>query len=184
MKILGVSSVICRKRKGFIKSKPQITAENILNREFYASKPNEKWLPDVGKFKIQGSGKKLFFSAIYDLYDKSIVSFAVSNHNDSNLVFVNYDSAVTANPNAHPLIHTDRGSPYTSIKFCAKLAKQGIVHSMSRVDRCIDNGPMEGFFGILKTEMFSLNRSTPNRNVEPLLITISISIIMVDSKKT
>jgi transposase InsO family protein len=58
MKILGISSVIHRKRKGFIKSKPQITAENILNREFYANKPNEKWLTDAGEFKIQGAGKK------------------------------------------------------------------------------------------------------------------------------
>jgi transposase-like protein len=115
MKLLGVSAAIRRKRKGFIKSKPQITAENILNREFFANKPNEKWLTDVTEFKFQGTPKKLFLSAIYDIYDKSIVSYAFSNHNDKNLVFVNCDSAVAANPNAHPLLHTDRGSPYTSI---------------------------------------------------------------------
>ena len=60
-------------------------------------------------------------------------------------------------PDAHPLFHSDRGFQYTSKQFKAKLDKQGMKQSMSRVGRCIDNGPMEGFWGILKCEMYYLN---------------------------
>lgn len=157
MKMLGVSSKIRRKRKGYIKSKSQITAENILNRKFSADKPNEKWLTDVTEFKIQGSVKKIYLSAIFDLYDKSIISYAISHSNDNKIVFDTFDLAVKLNPTSKPLLHSDRGYQYTSKIFHSKLLLNGIVQSMSRVSRCIDNGPMEGFFGTLKTEMYYLN---------------------------
>jgi len=157
MKLLGVSSKIRRKRKGYIKVKPQITAENILNRKFSAGHPNETWLTDVTEFKIQGSDRKLFLSAIFDLYDKSIISYVISRFNDNKIVFDTFDLAVKSNPSAKPIFHSDRGYQYTSKIFHAKLTANEMTQSMSRVGRCIDNGPMEGFFGSLKAEMYYLN---------------------------
>ena len=74
MKSVHMQAVIRRKKKHYIMSGPRVTAENVLNREFTADRPNEKWLTDVTEFKLQ-NGKKAYLSAILDLYDKSIVSF-------------------------------------------------------------------------------------------------------------
>lgn len=84
-------------------------------------------------------------------------SFAIGRHNNNPLVFETFDLAIQKYPDAHPLFHSDRGFQYTSKLFKAKLDKQGMQQSMSRVGRCIDNGPMEGFWGILKCEMYYLN---------------------------
>ena len=65
-----------------------------------------------------------------------------------------FDNAIEKYPNAKPIFHSDRGAQYTSKAFKRKVEEQGMTQSMSRVGKCIDNGPMEGFFGILKTEMF------------------------------
>lgn len=159
---------ICRKKqiKSTIKytnngctraaSAPQVVAENILNREFYADTPNEKWLTDVTEFKYYLNGKKhkIYLSAILDLYDKRIVSYAIGNSNNNHLVFEPFNRAIKANPKAHPLFHSDRGFQYTSRKFHNKLKKAHMTQSMSRVGKCIDNGPMEGFWGILKRERY------------------------------
>ena len=135
---------------------PQFTAENLLNRQFYADKPNEKWLTDVTEFKWYEGIKvhKIYLSAILDLCDRRIVSYVISERNDNPLVFKTFDKAVKANPGAHPLFHSDRGFQYTNRTFHQKLVGAGMKQSMSRVAHCIDNGPMEGFLGILKRECY------------------------------
>lgn len=135
---------------------PQYIAENVLNRQFHADGPNEKWLTDVTEFKwYEGiEVHKIYLSAILDLYDRRIVSFVISERNDNPLVFKTFDKAVEANPDAQPLFHSDRGFQYTSRAFHTKLERAGMVQSMSRVAHCIDNGPMEGFWGILKRERY------------------------------
>ena len=137
-------------------SNPQYIAENVLNREFTAEKPNEKWLTDVTEFKwYEGIiMHKIYLSAILDLFDRRIVSFVISDYNDNPLVFDTFDAAVKVNPNAHPLFHSDRGFQYTNRTFHGKLVDAGMTQSMSRVAKCIDNGPMEGFWGILKRERY------------------------------
>lgn len=137
-------------------SNPQYIAENVLNREFTAEKPNEKWLTDVTEFKwYEGIiMHKIYLSAILDLFDRRIVSFVIRDHNDNPLVFDTFDAAVKANPNAHPLFHSDRGFQYTNRTFHGKLVDAEMTQSMSRVAKCIDNGPMEGFWGILKRERY------------------------------
>ena len=135
---------------------PQYLAENLLDRQFYAEKPNEKWLTDVTEFKwYEGTEvHKLYLSAILDLYDRRIVSYVIGERNDNPLVFKTFDKAVKANPTAHPLFHSDRGFQYTNRTFRHKLLQAGMTQSMSRVAHCIDNGPMEGFWGILKRERY------------------------------
>ncbi len=73
--------------------------------------------------------------------------------------------AVAKHPDAHPLFHSDRGFQYTSKMFRAKLDQAKMVQSMSRVGRCIDNGPMEGFWGILKSEMYYLKKFTDEQDL-------------------
>lgn len=160
---------ICRKKKvqSVIKhrmncctkpaSDPAYTAKNILNREFKSDTPNEKWVTDVSVFKYGTTVdniKKIYLSVILDLCGKLPVSFAVSDYNDNELVFRNFDDAVAKHPDAHPLFHSDRGYQYTSKAFHDKLEKVGMVQSMSRIAHCIDNGPMEGFWGVMKREMY------------------------------
>lgn len=154
MNLLGIKSIIRRKRKPYRGSTQKVTAENILHREFLATKPNEKWATDVTEFKIPKSNKKLYLSAIIDLYDRSIVAHVLSNHNDNELVFNTLDLAIKSNPGATPLFHSDRGVQYTHKSFQKKLQNNGMKQSMSRVRCCIDNGPTEGFWGILKSEMY------------------------------
>ena len=160
MKKLGIHAVIRRKKKKYQSSSPEITAENILKRDFSATKPNQKWTTDVTEFKVPGEKKKLYLSAILDLYDRSIVSYAVSSRNDNRLVFDTFDAAIQKNPDATPIFHSDRGFQYTSRMFQQKLYKQEMIQSMSRVGRCIDNGPTEGLWGIIKTEMYCLYEIT------------------------
>jgi len=157
MKSVNMQSVIRRKKKNYIPSTPLITAENVLNREFHADKSNQKWLNDVTEFKLV-NGQKAYLSAILDLGDNSIVSYVLGHSNNNQLVFHTLDLATIANPSAKPLFHSDRGYQYTSTQFKNKLDRIGATQSMSRVSRCIDNGPMEGFWGIIKCEMYYLQK--------------------------
>ncbi len=157
MRAANLQAVIRRKKKTYIPSKPQITAENVLDRNFEAEQVNEKWLTDVTEFKY-GNEQKAYLSAILDLRDNSIVSYVLGHHNNNDLVLKTFDLATINNPEASPLFHSDRGYQYTSSIFRTKLDQAGCTQSMSRVGRCIDNGPMEGFWGILKCEMYYLNK--------------------------
>uniref|UniRef100_UPI0022E4C4B4 IS3 family transposase n=1 Tax=Baileyella intestinalis TaxID=2606709 RepID=UPI0022E4C4B4 len=103
---------------------------------------------------------KVYLSAILDLYDRRIVAFRISNHNDNPLVMNTFDEAVRLEPDAHPLFHSDRGFQYTSKQFSTRLKEHHMKQSMSRVAHCIDNGPMEGFWGILKRERYYGRRFT------------------------
>lgn len=141
---------------------PQYVAENILNREFHAQTPHEKWLTDVTEFKWYEGVEvhKVYLSAILNLYNRRIVSFVIGDRNDNPLVFKTLDKAVHSNPDAHPIFHSDLGFQYTNRAFHHKLEKAGMTQSMSRVAHCIDNGPTEGFWGILKRERYYGRRFT------------------------
>lgn len=158
MKAVNIHSVIRKQARKYKHSAPERTAENILQRDFKASRPNEKWVTDITEFKwYEGATcHKLYLSAILDLYDRSVVSYDLSRRNDNNLVFHTFDKAVAANPEAKPLFHSDRGFQYTSAVFQTKLKQQEMIQSMSRVGHCIDNCPTEGFWGIVKAEMYYL----------------------------
>lgn len=161
---------ICRKKKiqSYVKhryncctkpvSDPAYVAKNILNREFKLDMPNEKWVTDVSEFKY-GTGEddkkgKIYLSVILDLCGNRPVAFEYSDHNDNQIVFNTFDKALLANPGAKQIFHSDRGYQYTSKTFRQKIVDAGMTQSMSRVGRCIGNGSMEGFWGIMKREMY------------------------------
>ncbi len=154
MKKLNIKAIVRRKKNTYTIPKENEVADNILARDFYATKPNEKWATDVTEFKIIGSKEKLYLSAIIDLYDRSIVSYVISGRNDNKLVFDTFKLAMKYNPDAKPIFHSDRGFQYTSKVFRYQLEQAGMTQSMSRVGRCIDNCPTEGLWGIIKSEMY------------------------------
>ena len=121
MKKLDIHSVIRRKKRKYTSSTPEAVAENKLGRDFYSATPNEKWATDVTEFKIPGEKKKLYLSAILDLYDRYPVAYVISTRNNNQLVFKTFDKALAANPDAKPLFHSDRGFQYTSKVFQKKL---------------------------------------------------------------
>lgn len=161
---IGVQSSIKWRPKSCTKAdrNPAHIAKNYLHREFHADRPNEKWLTDVTEFKYYTGIEvhKIYLSAILDLCGRRIVAFKISSHNDNALVMDTFDEAVSSEPDAHPLFHSDRGFQYTSPAFYNRLKKHQMKQSMSRVAHCIDNGPMEGFWGILKREMYYGRRFT------------------------
>lgn len=150
---------------------PQYIAENLLNREFKVDAPNKKWLTDVTEFHyyIGIQQHKVYLSAILDLYDRRIVAYIIRDNNNNALVFDTFDAAIGANPDAHPLFHSDRGFQYTNRTFHSKLEAGGMTQSMSRVAKCIDNGPMEGFWGILKRERYYGKRFTSRESVVKMI---------------
>ena len=112
---------------------------------------------------------KVYLSAILDLYDRRIVSYVIRDKNNNALVFDTVDNALLRNPGAQPLFHSDRGFKYTNRTFHIKLVNAGITQSMSRVAKCIDNGPMEGFWGILKRERYYGKRFTDRDTLEKMI---------------
>lgn len=147
---------------------PHYTAENILNRDFHASRCNQKWVTDVTEFKYHltdGATKKVYLSLILDLCDRMPVAYVIGDSNNNQLVFQTFDKAVEARPDAHPLFHSDRGFQYTNKTFHNKIVQAGMTQSMSRVAHCLDNGPMEGFWGILKREMYYRKRFTSRQEL-------------------
>ena len=170
---LGIKSTIKYANNGCTRQakNPQHIAENLLNRNFHANKPNEKWLTDVTEFKwYEGlEVHKIYLSAILDLYDRRIVAYEIRDRNDNPLVFDTLDKAIAANPGATPLFHSDRGFQYTNRVFHRKLEDAGMRQSMSRVGKCIDNGPMEGFWGILKRERYYGKRFTDRESIVSMI---------------
>ena len=154
----GIQSTIKHSANSITKgaNHPYHTAENILDRKFTAEAPNQKWLTDVTEFKYYEGPEihKVYLSAILDLYDRRIVSYVISDTNDLNIAFDTFDQAIETEPDAHPLFHSDRGFQYTHQNFYNRIIEDEMTQSMSRVGKCIDNGPMEGFWGMIKREKY------------------------------
>lgn len=158
MKLLGFQSVTRQKNKSYKLSPANHFEENLLNREFTAGNKNGKWLTDITEFEYDKK-RKVYLCAILDLYDRSIVAYSLSSRNDTNLVFATVNKALKDNPGAQPMIHSDRGFQFTSFGFKKIVEYYELQHSMSRVGCCLDNAPMEGFWGKLKSEKYYLKDS-------------------------
>ena len=171
MQISELQAVIRRRPKKYRKVTPDYTAENVLAREFTAEKPNQKWCTDVTEFQY-GNGKKAYLSAIIDLYDKSIVSYKFGQLNNNDLVFKTLKPAIRQlNKQEFPILHSDRGYQYTSKEFKRIMEKANLTHSMSRVGRCIDNGPIEAFWGTLKVEKYYLHKFETYEELKNAIVT-------------
>ncbi len=114
-------------------------------------------MTDITEFKY-GKDKKIYMCAALDIYDRSILSYSLSEKADTKLVLEVLRNSFNKNINHNSILHTDRGSQFTSLQYKKALKNLGITYSMSRADKCIDNGPMEKFFGTIKVEKYYLNR--------------------------
>lgn len=165
-------------RYRYIKSNAEHTTENILNRDFNTTGPNQKWCTDVTEIKVPATGEKLFISPMIDLYDRFPVTLEVSDRNDALLADQTLDNAHNAYPEATPLVHSDRGFAYTRQVYKLKLDEYGMSQSMSRVSKCIDNGVCEGFQGQFKDILFILypNVTTKSEMIEAIQGTLDYYI--------
>ena len=130
-------------------------APNLLNRNFYAEKPNQKWVTDVTEFSL--FGEKLYLSPILDLHSRDLVSYTISDRPVLNMVTSMLDKAFEKIPDDTGLIlHSDQGWQYQHKQYQRMLKKKGIRQSMSRKGNCLDNAVIENFFGLLKSELLYL----------------------------
>ena len=130
-------------------------ADNVVDREFKADQPNQLWLTDVTELRIKGEDKKLYLSPILDLYNSEIISYTLSDHPTIKLTNKMLDKALNKIKEIKELtIHSDQGFHYQHSTWTKKLEQMNIRQSMSRKGNCLDNSPMENFFGILKQEMY------------------------------
>lgn len=131
----------------------QPVAPNVLDRQFEADAPNERWVGDTTELRVGANGR-IFLAAILDLYSRFVVGWALSAVNDRHLVLRALDMALRRRcPNAGLLHHSDRGSPYASEDYQKVLAARGITCSMSRRGDCYDNAAMESWFSTYKAEL-------------------------------
>lgn len=128
-------------------------AENILNRDFTASKPFEKLTTDVTQFKV--CNDKVYLSPVMDLYNREIVAYSISLSPNFEQIREMLQGLTEKLPEgATPIFHSDQGWQYQHTEYQSYLKKHNITQSMSRKGNCMDNGAMESFFGRLKVEMF------------------------------
>ena len=131
----------------------QPIAANLLDRQFAAEAPNQRWVGDTTEFVIGSSGK-LYLAAILDLFSRFIVGWAVSAVNDRHVTIKALDMALKRRcPEAGLLHHSDQGCTYASEDYQAVLEANGITCSMSRRGNCYDNAVMESFFSTVKSEL-------------------------------
>ena len=131
----------------------QPVAANLLDRQFTAEAPNQRWVGDTTEFIIGESGK-LYLAAILDLFSRFVVGWAVSAVNDRHLALHALTMALNRRcPDVGLLHHSDRGCTYASEDYQRRLEAHGITCSMSRTGDCYDNAVMEAFFSTVKIEL-------------------------------
>ena len=155
MRVLALTARIRRKRKyssyqGEIGKK----ADNLIQRKFEAAKPMEKCYTDVTEFAIPASAQKLYLSPVLDGFNSEIIAYNLSTSPNLEQVKLMLNQAFTEKHYEHTILHSDQGWQYQHDSYHRFLESKGIQASMSRKGNSPDNGMMESFFGILKSEMF------------------------------
>jgi transposase InsO family protein len=155
MKELGLVCRVRMKKYRSYKGEVGKIADNELNREFRAEKPNQKWVTDVTQFRL--FGQKFYFSPILDLCSGDIVTYTISDSPNLEMVTTMLEQAFLNLPdNTGLILHSDQGWHYQHKYYRQMLAEKGIKQSMSRKGNCYDNSVMENFFGHLKSELLYL----------------------------
>jgi len=151
MKKLGLKCLVRMKKYKSYKGIVGKIAPNILNRNFMADAPNEKWVTDITEFKL--FGEKLYLSPVLDLFNGEIITYTLGSRPTYSLVSDMLKKAFERLPENHQLLmHSDQGWHYQMKQYRQALKSRGIVQSMSRKGNCYDNSVMENFFGIMKSE--------------------------------
>ena len=156
-RLMKENGMMAKGRKKFVvttNSKGSVNIfPNLLERDFTADRPNEKFVSDTTYIATEEGW--LYLAAIMDLYGRKIVGMAVSKHNDKELVIEALEDAarrIGKKKLKECILHSDRGSTYASNEYIEKMKEYGLVGSMSRTGNCWDNAPIESFWGRMKVE--------------------------------
>ena len=155
MKVLNLQAIIRKKRK-YSSHKGDVNkkAENLIQRQFEGSKPMEKCYTDVTEFAIPASPQKLYLSPVLDGFNSEIIAYNLSTSPNLEQVKAMLNQAFSEDHYTNTILHSDQGWQYQHDSYHRFLESKGIQPSMSRKGNSPDNGMMESFFGILKSEMF------------------------------
>lgn len=155
MKELGLVCRVRMKKYRSYKGEVGKIAPNLLNRDFRAEKPNQKWVTDVTEFSL--FGEKLYLSPILDLCSSDLVSYTISDRPVLSMVTTMLDEAFAKIPaETNLILHSDQGWQYQHKQYQQMLREKGVRQSMSRKGNCLDNAVIENFFGLLKSELLYL----------------------------
>lgn len=157
-RLMREQDLVARRRKRFKcttrSDHDQPVAANLLDREFHAQAPNQRWVGDTTELLIGQGGAKLYLAVILDLFSRFVVGWAVSAVNDRHLTIKALEMAMHRRcPGAGLLHHSDQGVTYASEDYQKILGAAGIVCSMSRRGNCLDNAVMESWNSTLKSEL-------------------------------
>ncbi|MDQ4046428.1 MAG: IS3 family transposase [Actinomycetota bacterium] len=157
LKLMRALGLVCKvrrkKRYSSYKGEQGRIAPNLLNREFDATAPNQKWVTDVTEFSV--GDRKLYLSPVMDLFDRQIISYSIGLSPNLDLTNSSLrDALTTLDGGQKLLVHSDQGFQYQHASWRTLLEGAGAVQSMSRKGNCYDNAVMENFFGHLKEELF------------------------------
>jgi putative transposase len=154
MRELGLACA-ARRRRRYVSYQGQVgaVAANILDRQFTAAAPNQKWVTDVTEFRVGDA--KLYLSPVMDLFDRQIISYSIGKSPTTEFTNRSLRAALdTLGEHECPIVHSDQGFHYQHSSWSRLLADAGAIQSMSRKANCYDNAIIENFFGHLKEEMF------------------------------
>ena len=151
----GLAAATTRQRRyGSYRGEISPAPENIINRDFYATARNQKWLTDLTEFQIPAG--KVYLSPVIDCFDGLVVSWSIGTRPDADLVNTMLDSAIesVAGRKERPIVYSDRGAHYRWLEWLSRMRAASLTRSISRKGCSPDNAACEGFFGRLKTESF------------------------------
>ncbi len=153
MRQLGLACQVRRKRK-YVSYQGQTgkVAPNVLDRDFAAAEPNQKWVTDVTEFRV--GDDKVYLSPVMDLFDRQIIAYSISRSPNLQMTNSSLRAALATLDGQHPLVHSDQGFQYQHTSWRRLLHDAGATQSMSRKGNCFDNAVIENFFGHLKEECF------------------------------
>jgi transposase InsO family protein len=157
MRVLQLKSFVRVKKYRSYKGAVGNVAPNVLQRQFDAVRPNQKWVTDVTEFKV--GNEKLYLSPVLDLYNGEIIAYETARRPAFEMVGKMLKKALLRlGKHDRPMVHSDQGWHYQMSSYRSLLASKSLPQSMSRKGNCLDNAAMESFFGTLKSEFFYLNR--------------------------
>lgn len=157
LKLMRQLGLIChvRRRRRFNSFKGEVgkIAPNLLERQFTATTPNQKWVTDVTEFRV--AERKIYLSPVMDLFDRSVIAYTWATAPTVAMTNDSLRAAVRTLPvGEHPMVHSDQGVHYQHASWRQILSDAGATQSMSRRATCLDNAVIESFFGHLKEELF------------------------------
>lgn len=183
MRKLNLQSILYKRNKKYSSYRGIIgkTPDNYIERNFEANKPNEKWFIDITEFKLKG--KKLYLLIILDAHGRYVISYNISLHPNFSQVKDMLEKALKNNSSIENLIlHSDAGWQYQKDFYIKKLEEKNILQSMSRLGNVLDNGLIENFFGIMKSEMF-YGQENNYKDIEELKVAIDEYINYYNNKR-